>query len=61
VVVIFGLQINEWLDREIITIKVDDDEGCKALVNKFLKFHHKTLMKLYPQKEPVLVLNLVFN
>jgi hypothetical protein len=37
VVVIFGLQIKEWLDREIITVKVDDDEGCEGIGQQVLK------------------------
>jgi hypothetical protein len=37
VVVIFGLQIKEWLDREIITVKVDDDQGDKGIGQQVLK------------------------
>jgi hypothetical protein len=37
VVVIFGLQIKEWLDREIITVKVDDDQGYEGIGQPVLK------------------------
>jgi hypothetical protein len=38
VVVIFGLQTKEWLDKEIITVKFDDDEGCEGIGQQVLKF-----------------------
>jgi hypothetical protein len=37
VVVIFGLQIKEWMGREIITVKVVDDEGCEGIGQQVLK------------------------
>jgi hypothetical protein len=37
VVVIFGLQIKEWMDREIIIVKFDDDEGCECIGQQVLK------------------------
>jgi diadenosine tetraphosphatase ApaH/serine/threonine PP2A family protein phosphatase len=35
--VIFGSQIKEWLDKEIIRVKVDDDEGCECIGQQVLK------------------------
>jgi hypothetical protein len=37
VVVIFGLQIKEWLDKEIVTIKFVDDEGYEGIGEQVLK------------------------
>jgi hypothetical protein len=38
VVFIFGLQIKEWLDKEIIPEKVEDDHGDKGIGQQVLKF-----------------------